>query len=323
MKSITPGERVLVTGGTGSLGHALTERLLATGAKVRIFSRDEKKQYDMAKLYPECEYHLGDIRDAGTLRDAVRDVDVVIHGASLKYVNISELQPLEYVQTNIDGTINLMQAVLDERRVRSCVGISSDKACLPVNTYGLTKAVLEKLMLEGTKRQGDFPTTVFNVARYGNVLGTRGSVVPFWREKLAQGVPLPITNPEMTRFFFTLDEATDLIDFCLLQEEGLIISKRMNACSLADLAAAMEDDHGHVIVGQRPGEKLHEQLLSEDEMARTSLVLDDSGDHFWVFDPSGKRVDWDESTTEISEYNSQNAPQLTVPEIQELLSKVD
>ncbi len=280
MDALHDYERVLITGGTGSLGYALTERILSVGSTIRIFSRDEKKQYDMKKQYPECEYMLGDIRDSAAVRDALRDVQAVIHGASLKYVNISELQPAEYVSTNITGTLNLVDAALTTPGLRRVVGISSDKACLPVNTYGLTKAVLEKLILEGNSRQGTNRDITFNVARYGNVVGTRGSVVPFWAEKRDAGEALPITNPDMTRFFFTLEEAVDLINYSLKALPGVVLSKKMSACTLGDLAAVMSGPAGVSVVGERPGEKRHEQLLSRDEMSRTEL----DGEIF-VYDP--------------------------------------
>lgn len=305
MNSINPGETVLVTGGTGSLGHALTENLLNTGAIVRIFSRDEKKQYDMKKLFPECEYLLGDIRDYHAVSSAIKDVDVIIHGASLKYVNISEIQPAEYVSTNVDGTMNLVNAVLQEKNIRRVVGISTDKACLPINTYGLTKALLEKVMLEGNRRQGHYLETVFNVARYGNVVGTRGSVVPHWAELSKANKPLTITNPEMTRFFFTLDEAVDLIDYTLQCDSDVITSKKMAACTLGDLAEVMKGSAGIVITGERPGEKQHEMLLSDDEMSKSI----EDGDMF-VYTPSS------EPHNKNLYYGSQFARRLSLPEIQ-------
>jgi UDP-N-acetylglucosamine 4,6-dehydratase len=310
MEFVNGSERVLITGGTGSLGQVLTARCLEAGAKVRIFARDEKKQYDMSREFPDAEYVLGDIRDAAVVRDVVRDVDVVIHGASLKYVNISEIQPTEYVKTNVLGTINLMDAIVAEGGIRRAVGISSDKACLPVNAYGMTKALLEKLMLEGSRRMGEDHDTVFTVARYGNVLGTRGSVVPFWRERVANGLTVPVTNPEMTRFFFTIQEATDLIDLCLMSDNGLIVSKRMNACTLADLAEVMRGDSSVEVVGERPGEKHHEQLLSYDEMSRTTQQGD-----FFLYAPDVPMFQ------DGQEFTSENAPRLSQAEISELLDR--
>jgi UDP-N-acetylglucosamine 4,6-dehydratase len=301
-------QRVLITGGTGSLGHELTSRMLADGALVTVYSRDEKKQYDMKKLFPDCRYLLGDIRDYHSVRDAVRDIDIIVHGASLKYVNISELQPTEYVTTNVDGTINLVNAVLQEGSIQKCVGISTDKACLPVNTYGLTKALLEKIMLDGNRRQGENHKTQFNVARYGNVIGTRGSVIPFWKERREANMTLPITNPDMTRFFFTLEEAVDLIYKTLSLPAGLIVSKAMRSVTLGNLASVMKGDSSVELVGERPGEKHDEFLLSDDEMSRT--IRDDD---YFLYDPQSGIISSQEG------YSSCNAPMISNDELKVIL----
>lgn len=303
-------KRILITGGTGSLGYALAERMTNDGAAVTIYSRDEKKQYDMAKLFPDCRYLLGDVRDYASIRDAVRGMDWVVHGASLKYVNISELQPAEYVTTNINGTLNLVNEILEEETVERCVGISTDKACLPVNTYGLTKAILEKLILEGNTRQGPKGITKFNVARYGNVIGTRGSVVPFWQERREAGLTLPVTNPYMTRFFFTLDEAVDLIYENLDAEAGVIISKMMKGVKLGNLARVMAGDSEVENVGERPGEKHHELLLSSDEMARTIR----KGDYFFFY-PNMPSTDQSGAPA----YSSNSAVEITDEELKVLI----
>ena len=306
-------KKILITGGTGSLGYALAERLTKAGASLIIFSRDEKKQYDMKKVFPNCKYVLGDVRDYHAVRDAVRGVDIVIHGASLKYVNISELQPSEYVTTNVLGTLNVINAVLDEKTVEKCVGISTDKACMPVNAYGLTKALLEKIMLEANQRQGDKGTTVFNVARYGNVIGTRGSVIPFWKERREAGLTLPITNPDMTRFFFTLDEAVDLILYCLNSESGLIISKAMKGVTLAKLAEAMKGDSVVEIVGERPGEKHDEMLLSPDEIMKS---YEDSG--MLIFNPMQAS---EQNIKYPNGYSSKEAEEMTAEELRSVLKE--
>lgn len=306
-------KKVLITGGTGSLGYALTERFTKEGASIVIFSRDEKKQYDMKKVYPNCKYVLGDVRDYNAVRDSVRGVDIVIHGASLKYVNISELQPSEYVTTNVVGTLNVINAVLDEKTVEKCVGISTDKACLPVNAYGLTKALLEKIMLEANHRQGDAGKTIFNVARYGNVIGTRGSVIPFWKERRDAGLSLPITNPDMTRFFFTLDEAVDLILYCLNSDSGLIISKAMKGVTLAKLAEVMKGNSSIEIVGERPGEKHDEMLLSADEIMKS---YEDSG--MLVYNPSMPPV---LNANYPYGYSSKDAEEMTEDELRSILKE--
>lgn len=270
LHAIHEGERVLLTGGTGSLGTRLVEALSnRPDIAVRVFSRDEKKQYDLRQRFPQVDFRLGDMRDYSAVWHAVQGVDMVIHCASLKYVDISEQQPSEYIQTNVVGTMHLLEAVQQTKTVRRCVGISSDKVVHPVNTYGLTKALLEKLFLEAAHQKNC--GTIFTVARYGNVLGTRGSVIPFWREHRQLRVPLPITDPQMTRFFFTLDEAVGLIDFALTQDTGTVTSKAMAAATLGDVANAMQTA-GTIIVGRRPGEKIHEELLSEEEMARTQGI---------------------------------------------------
>lgn len=316
MKSVRHGERVLITGGTGSLGYALTKELVAKNdCVVRIFSRDEKKQHDMRQRFPACEYTLGDVRDRDAIRDAVRDVDVVIHGASLKYVDLSEKQPLEYVQTNVFGTINLLGAVLDQKKVRRCVGISSDKVCQAVNTYGFTKAILEKLFIEAVRRQGPNGRTVFTVARYGNVAATRGSVILLWRKREREGLSIPVTNPQMTRFFFLMHEAVELVDKALEQPRGMIVAKRMSAINVMDLAVTMRGNSEIEVVGERPGEKLHEMLLSDVEMAKSKEL---PGRLILAYDPSAAPV-----SPLPQAYTSDVAPRLTQDEIRQLLKEID
>jgi FlaA1/EpsC-like NDP-sugar epimerase len=306
-------KRVLITGGTGSLGNALVRRLLSEGARVTVFSRDEKKQYDMKKVFPDIEYVIGDVKNYHSIRDAVRDKDIVIHAASLKYVNIGELQPNEYAMSNVVGTINTVNAVLEERTIEHCVGISTDKACMPVNAYGLTKALLEKIMLEANSRQGEKGSTVFNVARYGNVIGTNGSVVPFWKERRDKGLSLPVTNPDMTRFFFTLDEAVDLIFYCLSIESGLIVSKAMKSVTLGELAEAMKGSSEVELVGERPGEKYDEMLLSPEEMSKSI-----KNGLYFVYNPNAQNIpvkDFPEG------YGSSNCERLTESELTGMLKE--
>jgi FlaA1/EpsC-like NDP-sugar epimerase len=306
-------KRILITGGTGSLGQALTERFIKAGASLTIFSRDEKKQYDMKKIYPDCRYIVGDIRDYHAVRDAVRDIDIVIHGASLKYVNIGEIQPAEYVTTNVIGTLNVINAVLDEKTVENCVGISSDKACMPINTYGFTKAILERTILEANQRQGSKGNTVFNIARYGNVIGTRGSVVLFWQERRDAGLTIPITNPDMTRFFFTIEEAVDLIVYCLNSKPGLIISKAMRGVTVGKLAEIMKGECKTEIIGERLGEKHDEMLMTSEEMMKT---YEDSG--MFVFDPLTLPKP---NENYPNGYSSQDAPVITEEQLKIILKE--
>lgn len=322
LTNVHAGDTVLVTGGTGSLGMALAASLAKVGAKVRIFSRDELKQLEMHRRYPDFDYRLGDVRDPVAVRDAIRGVSVVIHGASLKYVDVSERQPSEYVHTNVVGTMNVIAAVLDSITVRRCVGISTDKAAAPVNCYGLTKALTEKLFVEAALRRPALPlhpseegierTTgpIFTVCRYGNVVGTRGSVVPAWAERRRRGLPLLVTDPTMTRFFFTLDEAVELIDFALGRGPGVVVSKRMAAASLSAVASVMMVN-GLEVVGARPGEKRHEVLLTEDEMRRTTSIEDKL-----MYLPLLRPVENSEGA-----YTSDKAPQLSTEDLRKLLAE--
>lgn len=314
---IAPHERVLITGGTGSLGHALVEALTKQHPEhlLRLLSRDEKKQYDMRRRWPHLDYQLGDIRDPHAVARAVRDVQVVIHGASLKYVDVSEVQPTEYITTNVLGTLNLIAAIEHEGGVRRCVGISSDKACRSVNSYGHTKALLEKVFIESHLHRGERSETVYTVCRYGNVVGTRGSVIPFWSQCRKENRALPLTDGTMTRFFFTLPEALDLIACALRVPGGTIVSLPMRACTLRDLAEAMATEAGIVERGKRPGEKVHEELLSADEMARVQLVDDETGQKFF-YRPL------DQAQAEPREaYTSQTAPRLDGDQLRALVKE--
>ncbi len=262
---------VLITGGTGSLGQALIPRLLKRNVyDVRVLSRDEKKQADLRAKWPTVKFILGDVRDLRACQEAVRGVTVVIHGASLKYVDISERQPTEYVLTNVMGTINIINAALQEGTVETMIGISSDKACAPLNTYGLTKGLLEKLFIETHQSRSKVLRTPprFIVCRYGNVFASRGSVVLKWSEQIKRGEKIRVTDPDMTRFFFSLDDAVDLIDYALSMDSGTIVAKAMPSARLGDLADVMAGPVGFEVVGQRPGEKTHEDLLSAFEMPR-------------------------------------------------------
>lgn len=285
MTSVARGERVLITGGTGSLGGALIPALLAAGARVRVFSRDEKKQLDVRRRWPEVECRLGDVRNSRALCLALKGIDAVIHAASLKYVDVSERQPTEYVQTNVVGTMNVIDAAEQSDTVRRVVGISTDKVPHAVNVYGLTKALLEKMFLEAhvdaDRHDGEI-LCKFVVARYGNVVGSRGSVVPFWAEQRRKGEPLRVTDPAMTRFFFTLDDAVRLVDVALGAPSGTVVAQPMPACTLGDLARVMSRPSGDVeVVGRRAGEKTHEELLTAEEMTRTSMTMDG----MFLYDP--------------------------------------
>ena len=280
MINLPASSTVLVTGGTGSLGRALLARLVGTVRELRVLSRDEAKQADLKAQYPSVAFMLGDVRDARACAKAVRGVDVVVHAASLKYVDESERQPTEYALTNVVGTINLLHAALAERTVKAVVGISTDKAAAPINTYGLTKGLLEKLFVEASQvpslALGTEPTR-FVVCRYGNVLGSRGSVVLRWAEARRRGETISVTDPAMTRFFFTVDDAVDLVGAALGARSGTIVSKAMPSTTVGALAAAMAQGSlsGIKVVGRRPGEKEHEDLLTAYEMPRVTRSRED------------------------------------------------
>lgn len=318
MRNIKPSEVVLITGATGTLGTELISQLTQTGARIRGFSRDEAKQADLRRRFPSVDFILGDVRDPRACRAAVQGVDVVIHAASLKYVDVSELQPTEYALTNVLGTINMIAAVNHEPSVRRMVGISTDKACAPFNTYGLTKGLLEKFFMEAHQNRRGENQTEYTVARYGNVLGSRGSVVPIWAEARKTGKPIKVTDPTMTRFFFTIADAVTLIDISLEASGGSIIAKMMPAATLKDLALVMaEGEVGSLppvpveIIGRRPGEKPHEDLLSAHEMWRTSRIAD-----FFFYHPLGEPL----LPPLLPAYTSAVARQLSLRELRSMVS---
>lgn len=306
---------MLITGGTGSLGQALIPQVLAAGAReLRVLSRDEVKQAVLKTKYPSVRFILGDVRDLRACHEAVRGANIVIHAASLKYVDLSEQQPTEYALTNVMGTINMIQAVLYES-VGRMIGISTDKCCMPINTYGMTKGLLEKFFVESHTRQSwNERGTSFVVCRYGNVIASRGSVILKWQEARQRGEPILVTDPTMTRFFFTLDDAIDLIDTALDAPSGIIISKAMPSATLGDLANVMASDTGlgFKIIGRRPGEKLHEDLLSAHEMPRVSR----DGDLFY-YDPLMQTP----HVAPMPPYTSASARRLTQKELMELTAQ--
>ena len=270
-------QTVLVTGGTGSFGHEVVKSLLETNAReIRLFSRDEDKQYHMKNLYARYErlrFMIGDVRDLRSVRRAVRGANVVLHAAALKHVPSCEYFPAEAVKTNINGAQNVIEACIEENVAR-VVAISTDKAVEPINVMGMTKAVQEKLLIGANYRRDGFETK-FSVVRYGNVAGSRGSVIPLFRQCIESNKKLPITSSEMTRFVLGLPAAVQLV-FKAAQEAvgGEIFVMRVPAHSVVELArvllrrAGRPEDY-YEIVGVRPGEKLHETLVSPVEATRT------------------------------------------------------
>lgn len=270
---IFDGASVLITGGTGSFGKAFLDKILTerNPARVVVYSRDELKQYEMKQKYgddPRVRFFLGDIRDRDRLKTAFHGVDFVVHAAALKQVDTAEYNPMEYVKTNILGSENVLQAAIDAG-VKKVVALSTDKASSPVNLYGATKLTADKLFIAGNHYAAGYETR-FSVVRYGNVMGSRGSVIPFFRNLAAKGEPLPITDFRMTRFFITLPQAVDFVmDSFNDMAGGELYVPRIPSMLVADLARAISPESELVEVGIRPGEKLHEEMISTEDARRT------------------------------------------------------
>ena len=276
---------ILITGGTGSFGKKYTEILLKKYKPKRlvIYSRDELKQYEMAQMFKDkaMRFFIGDVRDYKRLRTAMNGIDYVIHAAAMKHVPIAEYNPMECIKTNIDGAQNVIDASL-ECGVSKVIALSTDKACNPVNLYGATKLASDKLFVAANNIVGDKKTR-FSVVRYGNVVGSRGSVVPLFKKLIAQGEnELPITHEKMTRFWITLEQG---VNFVLKNFErmkgGEIFIPKIPSMTMVDLAKALAPDLGVKIIGIRPGEKMHEMMISRDD-AHLTYEFDD----YYVISPS-------------------------------------
>ena len=267
---------VLITGGTGSLGKSLIEYLLKE-TKVRriaIFSRDELKQQHLRIQFqgdPRLRWFLGDIRDLDRLKRAFHGVDFVIHAAALKQVDTGEYNPMEFIKTNVLGSQNVIDASI-EAGVKQVVALSTDKASSPINLYGATKLTADKLFVAANNYSFTYGTT-FSVVRYGNVMGSRGSVIPFFQEIAAQGKPLPITDLRMTRFWISIESAVKfVIDSLEMMTGGELYVPRIPSMKITDLARAVDPDAKLVEIGMRPGEKLHEEMISADDSRRTIIL---------------------------------------------------
>jgi len=265
---------ILITGGTGSFGKKMIQVILEEykPKKLIVFSRDELKQFEMSqewseKKYPCIRYFLGDVRDSERLNRAFYGVDYVIHAAALKQVPAAEYNPEEFIKTNIIGSMNIINAAL-LNSVKKVIALSTDKACNPVNLYGATKLCADKLFVAANVYTGG-DNTIFSVVRYGNVVGSRGSVIPFYKERAKTGV-LPITDTRMTRFWITLDQSVHFVIKVLELAKGAeIFVPKIPSMSIVDLAKAIAPDCSHKVIGIRPGEKLHESLIGEDEGRNT------------------------------------------------------
>ena len=322
---------LLITGGTGSFGHAVLHRFLATDfAEIRIFSRDEKKQEDMrlALRNDRVKFYIGDVRDYDAVHDALGGVDYVFHAAALKQVPSCEFYPMEALRTNVLGAENVMRASIAQG-VSRCVVLSTDKAVYPINAMGISKAMMEKVMV-AKSRICDGTRTVLCATRYGNVMASRGSVIPLFVEQLRQGQPLTLTDPSMTRFLMSLEESVDLVLFAFDQARpGDIFVQKAPASTVGDLAAALRElldsRQPDRIIGTRHGEKLFETLVSREEMARA----EDLGGYFRI--PADARdlnyakffVEGELAIADFSDYTSHNTRRLSIPEVKEVLMKLD
>jgi UDP-N-acetylglucosamine 4,6-dehydratase len=323
---------LLISGGTGSFGNAVLKKFLDTNiGEIRIFSRDEKKQDDMRRKYknPKIKFYIGDVRDYSSILNATRGVDYIFHAAALKQVPSCEFHPMEAVKTNIIGTDNLLEAAI-LNRVRKVVCLSTDKAAYPVNAMGISKAMMEKVMVAKSRNLSDKDTIICGT-RYGNVMASRGSVIPLFVEQVKNNLPITITDPNMTRFMMSLEDAVNLVIYAFNNgSNGDIFVQKAPAATVDTLVQAMlqilnKKDHEVNVIGTRHGEKLFETLLSREEMAGAQ----DLGNYFRV-PPDlrdlnyGKYVEVGESKiSKAEDYNSHNTERLDVTQMKELLLKLD
>ena len=320
---------LLITGGTGSFGNAVLRRFLDSGlCEIRILSRDEKKQDDMRKKYnsPMLKFYLGDVRDPQSIMNAVRGVDHIYHAAALKQVPSCEFHPMEAVKTNVLGTENVLEAAI-QCGVKRVVVLSTDKAVYPINAMGISKAMMEKVAVAKSRSSTQ---TVINVTRYGNVMASRGSVIPLFIDQIRAGKPITITDPSMTRFMMTLDDAVDLVLYAFeYGRPGEIFVQKAPAATIDVLAKALKalvgnPQHEVRVIGTRHGEKLYEALLSREEM----VAAEDLGGYYRV-PPDlrdlnyGKFMEQGEvKISEATDYNSHNTERLDIKAMQALLMKL-
>lgn len=323
---------LLVTGGTGSFGNAVSRRFLDTDiSEIRIFSRDEKKQDDMRRRYnnPKLKFYIGDVRDYSSILSATRGVDYIFHAAALKQVPSCEFYPMQAVNTNILGTENVLEAAITNC-VSRVVCLSTDKAVYPINAMGISKAMMEKVMV-AKARELEKTNTIICGTRYGNVMASRGSVIPLFVDQILSGEPISITDPAMTRFMMTLDDAVDLVLYAFNSgRNGDIFVQKAPAATVEVLAEALcrlvgNSDHEIRVIGTRHGEKLFEALLSREEMA----LAEDHGQYYRI-PPDLRDLNYgkyfekgDALITESDDYNSHNTDRLDVKGMQDLLLKLN
>jgi len=325
------GKTLLITGGTGSFGNAVLRRFLHTDIKeIRVFSRDEKKQEDMRidLNNSKVKFYIGDVRNYDSVRSALHGVDFVFHAAALKQVPSCEFYPMEAVRTNVLGAENVLNAAL-ACGVKKAITLSTDKAVYPINAMGISKAMMEKVMVAKARMtQGD--STVFSGTRYGNVMASRGSVIPLFVKQIKEGKPLTITDPNMTRFLMSLDDAVDLVLYAFSNaRQGDIFVQKAPASTILDLALAVRElfnaDNEIRVIGTRHGEKLYETLLTREELAKA----EDLGGYYRII-PDDRDLNYGKYFTEgqeqvslLDDYNSHNTQRLTVPEIKKRLLELD
>jgi len=322
---------LMITGGTGSFGNSVLKRFLSTDVKeVRIFSRDEKKQEEIRITlnHHKLKFYIGDVRDYASIHQAMKGVDYVFHAAALKQVPSCEFYPLEAIKTNVLGSENVMNAAID-RGVKRLVMLSTDKAVYPINAMGISKAMMEKLMVAKARMQND-SETVICATRYGNVMASRGSVIPLFVKQLKSGKSITITDPNMTRFLMSLEDSVDLVMHAFeFGQPGDIFVQKAPASTIDDLANALKDlfkkNNPIHVIGTRHGEKLYESLISREEMVKA----EDMGDYFRI--PADNRDlnyaqyfnEGEEKISNEEDYTSHNTVRLTISEVKTLLLNLD
>jgi UDP-glucose 4-epimerase len=322
---------LMITGGTGSFGNAVLQRFLNSDfAEIRVFSRDEKKQEDMriALKNDKLKFYIGDVRNYDSVHDAMSGVDYVFHAAALKQVPSCEFYPMEAIRTNVLGAENVLRAAIAQE-VKRCVVLSTDKAVYPINAMGMSKAMMEKVMV-AKSRLCDPEKTVLCATRYGNVMASRGSVIPLFLSQLESGKPLTVTDPSMTRFLMSLDESVDLVLYAFKHARpGDIFVQKAPASTVGDLARAMREllrkDNPIQVIGTRHGEKLYESLVSREEMARS----EDLGDYYRIAADSRDLnynkyfVEGEIQISELDDYTSHNTRRLDVQGVKDTLMRLE
>ena len=342
--SLFKGKTLMITGGTGSFGNVVLNRFLQTDiGEIRVFSRDEKKQDDMRhdfqvrmpEVADKIKFYIGDVRNLQSCKDAMHGVDYIFHAAALKQVPSCEFFPMEAVRTNVIGTDNVLTAAIEEG-VEAVICLSTDKAAYPINAMGISKAMMEKVAIAQGRALGTNSKTTICCTRYGNVMASRGSVIPLWVEQMMEGKPITITDPNMTRFMMTLDDAVDLVIYAFTHgENGDLFVQKAPAATLAVLAEALKQiyakidlKHGETkikVIGTRHGEKLYETLVTREEMAKAI----DMGGYYRI--PCDSRdlnydkyfCEGDHKVEQVEEYHSHNTSRLDVEGMKELLLKLN